>query len=194
MLALLSPTLSSELNTAWQVIYNALEHAQGQWKTSQGEDQDEIHSDDGFKVFVDYGEDDTESLEGVDDDPVLPTPCHMIEDGDHLDHVSYSGASKVLGTLWASIQAEFLTYRRLKVGDPWISKNFIMSAVLDGLHNESHIAMPLSDKGMMKPFCACGMFLDCPSVCATTEYAATYYFPIMEDYKRMSFLPVPEYW
>ena len=190
VIALLPPTLSSEMNTAWLVIYNSLRHSRRQWTTAQTSNQGDNHSDHDFSAFVDLSEDENESVEGADEDPALPIECYAIEE-DHYhdyDHVTYFGESTILGPLWAAIQTELLTYRRLNVGDCWISDNFSMSAVLDGLRNDGSITMPLIDKAMMKPYCACGRFVGPDPASTTIDDAAAYYFGNLEDYKRSSFL------
>ncbi|KAK6829647.1 hypothetical protein PG987_010231 [Apiospora arundinis] len=64
-----------------------------------------------------------------------------------------------VGALWASIQTEFLTYRRLKEGDPWISENFSMISIIEDLRDgRNFTSLPLIDRKMMKSYCECGIF------------------------------------
>ncbi|KAI8633005.1 hypothetical protein F5Y19DRAFT_285198 [Xylariaceae sp. FL1651] len=74
--------------------------------------------------------------------------------------INFYNGSKDLGTLWAAIQAELATYRRLQEGDPWLSANFSMTIVKDGANtNAGFSLLPLIDKDMVKPFCVCGRFV-----------------------------------
>jgi hypothetical protein len=76
------------------------------------------------------------------------------------EHGNFYGESKVIGTLWAAIQTELLTYRRLTEEDPWISENIIMRAILDGLNHGGLFDIPLITENMMSPYCKCGRFLE----------------------------------
>jgi hypothetical protein len=64
-----------------------------------------------------------------------------------------------LGALWAMIQVELLTYRRVKVGDDWMSKNMSMAALVDWLRDDSvKLGVPLVRNHMMKEHSPCGWF------------------------------------
>lgn len=47
------------------------------------------------------------------------------------------GKDPILGTLWASVKTELLTYRRVNVGDSWVSANFDMERLLWGVEDET---------------------------------------------------------
>ena len=64
-----------------------------------------------------------------------------------------------IGALWAAIQTEFLTYRRIGEDDMWLSNNFRMDYLLQGLENgRGPTQIPLLDKGMLRKFSRCGRF------------------------------------
>ncbi|KAH7313005.1 hypothetical protein BKA65DRAFT_600543 [Rhexocercosporidium sp. MPI-PUGE-AT-0058] len=112
---------------------------------------------------------------------------------------NYFGKNKSVATLWASIQTELLTYRRLADGDSWISPNFDMLSVLRSSENGENLSIPLVAKGMMEPFCRCGDFeASDDNVCPRVEEACKEYFSNLEDYSRSTFLSTPqdrmEYW
>jgi hypothetical protein len=74
---------------------------------------------------------------------------------------NYFRGSKRLGTLWAAVQTELVTYRRLKEGDCWISHNFDMETLLRDLEDPegSNISIDLVTKDMMTEFCDGGRFV-----------------------------------
>ena len=47
----------------------------------------------------------------------------------------YSFQNKYMGHIWAAVQAELLTYRRLDDHDPWNSEDFDMVTLLDIVHH-----------------------------------------------------------
>ncbi|KAK3362176.1 hypothetical protein B0T24DRAFT_690906 [Lasiosphaeria ovina] len=64
-----------------------------------------------------------------------------------------------LGILWAAVQTEVATYRRLEEGDNWVSDHFDMQALVNGLQDgEPSIRAPLYNKKMMNNFSDCGWF------------------------------------
>ncbi|KAF8246419.1 hypothetical protein K440DRAFT_662174 [Wilcoxina mikolae CBS 423.85] len=87
-------------------------------------------------------------------------------------HLIYFGKSK-LGVLWGAFQFEFLTYRRLKVQDPWRSDKVDMEKLLeDLLHGDGSYIESL--KNGMRPMCECGSFLN---VCIDGNTL----FPVLSD-------------
>lgn len=99
--------------------------------------------------------------------------------------------SPFLGTIWAFIQAEFLTYRRIAVDDPWISSHFNIEAVSLWLEGKTGILETgFQMEGMLKPYSRCGWFMDhwavllrpCP------DEIGTEYFINMEDWSRSTFI------
>ena len=89
-------------------------------------------------------------------DDEMPANCH-----EHGWKHNYFRGSKRLGTLWAAVQTELVTYRRLKEGDGWISHNFDMEALFRDLEDPegSNISIDLVTKDMMTNFCDGGIFV-----------------------------------
>lgn len=110
------------------------------------------------------------------------------------EHSNFYGGSTVLGTLWAAIQTELLTYRRLKEGDSWISDYFSMGSLLDGLNGGFGCSfLPLVERAMMKPFCKCGRFSEVlDESCARVTEASAFYFSNLEDWDRSCFIAMPD--
>ncbi|KAK8115726.1 hypothetical protein PG984_012228 [Apiospora sp. TS-2023a] len=99
-----------------------------------------------------------------------------------------------IGPLWASIQTEFLTYRRLTEGDSWISENFSMTSIIEDLRGEkTFTTILLISRNLMKPHCTCGRFVDKYGGCycvhpPTSSEACADYFSNLEDWNRSTFL------
>ncbi|KAL5884322.1 hypothetical protein ACKVWC_003289 [Pyricularia oryzae] len=69
-------------------------------------------------------------------------------------------ASPGLGRIWATIQAELVTYRRLGEEDAWISTNFDLRHLRQGLELGSDVSfMPFVSSSMIKDFSRCGWFV-----------------------------------
>jgi hypothetical protein len=102
------------------------------------------------------------------------------------------GNSVQLGHIWAAMQTELLTYRRLRDGDPWHSENLNVTTLLEDLKSGSNISIGLVQKSMMRPYCKCGRFGD-RSHFVLREEAAEEYFSNLDDFKRTSFINVPSH-
>ncbi|KAF2853054.1 hypothetical protein T440DRAFT_497069 [Plenodomus tracheiphilus IPT5] len=74
------------------------------------------------------------------------------------DSATPFGSQNDLATLWASAQAELLTYRRLRHGDDWISSNFSMEQLSTQLQNSSHLSVRFADWDLLRQHCVCGRF------------------------------------
>jgi hypothetical protein len=102
---------------------------------------------------------------------------------------SFFGGSRDLSTLWAAVQVELLTYRRLQEGDPWTSLNFNMHTLLEGLISGIGVCIGLVEKGMMSEFCKCGNFYKALGfICVCAEEVSAYYFSNLEDWNRSHFI------
>jgi hypothetical protein len=75
-------------------------------------------------------------------------------------HNSESGfcTRRDLATLWASVQAELLTYRRLDDGMEWISKKFQMEQLRIQLGRGECLSVGFADQNLLQPHCICGSF------------------------------------
>ncbi|CAF3626357.1 unnamed protein product [Fusarium graminearum] len=117
--------------------------------------------------------------------------------GLHDDEI-FKCTHKMIGILWATIQAEFLTYRRLTVNDPWISKMFQMVALQAWLKGETQgFNTPLVVQGMMKIHSRCGWFYEDENklrVIATASDVCKEWFANLDNYERTTFVPEVEIW
>jgi hypothetical protein len=124
------------------------------------------------------------SIDQVDNN--FSTTC--LDKHEDLDSESYFGTSIHLGHIWASVQAELLSYRRLRETDPWTSKYFDMEELLESLEVGDSISIEYVKEGMLKPYCRCGIF---GWDTAVREDTAKYYFANLDDYTRLTAIPSP---
>ncbi|RSL94994.1 hypothetical protein CDV31_014092 [Fusarium ambrosium] len=98
------------------------------------------------------------------------------------------------GLLWASVQTELLTYRRVREGDSWISENFSMDALKTWLEGDSpEFATPLVQNRMFKVPTRCGWFYDVGDfLCPTVQQVCSDYFMNMDIHGRASYIRQPD--
>ena len=196
---------TDELNIGWQVVCQVLKCSQSEWNADPcrrrsapkdgdydddsdpsselGQDAMSIDSEASINSSEDEMDIDEEERSGEEN------PCRRcLWDRDH-----FFGRSKVLASLWASIQTELLTYRRLQEGDRWISLNFDMKALSESLARGDELDIALVRKKMMKPYCWGGEFPDACLACPVLEDAAAYYFSNLEEWSRSTFLEAYNY-
>ena len=174
--ASLSSMWSRELRTAWRVICNTLRHSQAEWKIRPSRRQSTYR----------YSEDDMSTDEEAGQETQLPTEC-----SDDETHENLFGGNKVLASLWAAVQTELLTYRRLEEGDEWMSPNFDMHTLNESLNSGDKVDIALVQNQMMKPFCDCGEFPGADPVCPILDDAAAYYFSNLDDWNRTTLIGIP---
>ena len=175
-----------EIQTGWQVLHSILEHSQAEWLGKSKLRQptfDSLHQSDEFSAFVDFGDDEMDIDEPSNPDFHVPVSCSCGSD-------NFFGTSTVLAPLWAAVQTELLTYRRLKEGDAWLSQNFDMETLKEGL-GRGMVTIPLVSQRMMKAFCECGEFDGAIPACPIAEEACAYYFANLEDWGRSTFITSP---
>ncbi|KAN0089874.1 hypothetical protein V8E51_018453 [Hyaloscypha variabilis] len=119
-------------------------------------------------------------------DQLFSARCHFHWES---EMPSRFGKSEVLGHIWASVQAELLSYRRLKEIDSWTSEHFDMEDLLTRLEGGDEISLGYLKRDMLKPYCRCGRYEDCYDT-ALRENTAKYYFSNLDDYQRLTAIPV----
>ncbi|KAF3769774.1 hypothetical protein M406DRAFT_248280, partial [Cryphonectria parasitica EP155] len=175
---------TSEVQLGWsaivQLLRHQVKHAQGSTSTATKTSKD--HSQASFNKSWDA----SKGIGGY---------CHHnIHSYELLSHRKYvKCGDKQVGMIWAAIQVELLTYRRLKEDDPWLSPFFNMQDVLKGLqdHDGQGLQLLVNSRGedMFTPFSRCGLFLwsDHPG-CVRGEEACSSYCGNLDDWKRTSFI------
>ncbi|GAB1317650.1 hypothetical protein MFIFM68171_07860 [Madurella fahalii] len=114
----------------------------------------------------------------------------------HGEWLEWPRGTPKLSLLWATIQVEFLTYRRIQAGDPWISDKFSMTALRNWLEGRSlTFSTPLVDDNLMRQHSpCCGWFLGCHEFASpTAENVCTQHFMNMDIYSRATFLKNTEF-
>ena len=110
----------------------------------------------------------------------------------HTDWLELPCGNPKLGLLWATIQVELLTYRRINTEDCWISRLFSMDALKTWLEGgSSEFLTPLVEGGMMEQHSPCGWFSGDDFLCPVAEDACKEHFMNMDAYDRATFLPAP---
>lgn len=195
---------TDELKIGWQVVCQVLKRSQSEWNADpsrrrsapkdEGYDGDSVPtSESGHDVMsIDFeasiNSSETEMSTEEEEESGEKHRCIRCDfGGGH-----FFGRSKDLASLWASIQTELLTYRRLQEGDSWISPNFDMKALNESLICGNKVDIALVRKEMMKPYCWGGEFPDACLACPVLEDVAAYYFSNLEDWSRSTFLAADE--
>lgn len=98
--------------------------------------------------------------------------------------------SRELAVLSAAVQAEYLTYRRIKETDPWLSQNFDMDAIRECLERGEMPMFGFFENDMVHPVCECGGFkvrTQHPYLPRAQEIMK-YHFSNLEDWSRTTFV------
>ncbi|KAL8336583.1 hypothetical protein RB601_000414 [Gaeumannomyces tritici] len=127
----------------------------------------------------------------------MSTCRHLDDDGERVDN--HFCASSKLGQLWAAVQAELVTYRRLDEDQPWLSPHFDLQLLqTDSAAALDASGLPLIAKGMLKECTPCGWVVsmweradDVPMALAflipSAQDICSYYFMNMDSWKRTDF-------
>lgn len=100
------------------------------------------------------------NLTNNDDDDDDDDEFYCILAHEHKWYPAFPCGNPQLGLIWAVIQAEMLTYRKILDIDHWISDNFSMNALREWLEGESKgLEMPFVQEDMLKEFAVCGWFI-----------------------------------
>ncbi|OCL14233.1 hypothetical protein AOQ84DRAFT_384874 [Glonium stellatum] len=97
------------------------------------------------------------------------------------------GKNKTLAMLWASVQAELATYRRLNEGESWLSGKFNLEALLDSLELGLDPAIGLLEEGLLMPFCICGKFRYSTTLFPTIQEISRRYFANLDVWNRATY-------
>ncbi|KXH29533.1 hypothetical protein CSIM01_06266 [Colletotrichum simmondsii] len=113
--------------------------------------------------------------------------CPLIDAHDHWD---LPPGNRNLGVLWAAVQTELLTYRKVNLIDAAISDHFKLPSLLRWLEQESDtFETPLLMDGMMKSHAPCGWFDgDDNAFAVTAPDVCSKYFMNMDIWSRASFI------
>ncbi|KAI1412722.1 hypothetical protein F5Y13DRAFT_199610 [Hypoxylon sp. FL1857] len=177
---------TSELELGWQVLDAVLQqnirHRQQKSTKNINISSNHLSSD---------AKDDT-SHDGDPEDWDAGSCTNKIHKLERLDIVKLVHCgNRRLGVIWAAIQAELLTYRRLNEGDSWLSSRFDMELLLKGLQqNDDECLNQLAGagEGRLKDYSCCGLFDAKHPGCARREEVCTDYYANLDDWKRTTFI------
>lgn len=105
---------------------------------------------------------------------------------------NYFGKTRELAVLSGAVQAEYLTYRRIAEGDPWLSSNFDMNAIRESLDNGEVPEIGFFENDMVHPVCDCGNFNSRTPGVPLAQDIMKVHFSNLEDWSRTSFIQNPE--
>ncbi|KAL7619752.1 hypothetical protein AAE478_010294 [Parahypoxylon ruwenzoriense] len=138
---------------------------------------------------------DADSIDSSHNDDENSSCGHLKYYDGELEDPVYCGNQR-LGKVWAVIQAELLTYRRLGVGDPWLSPRFDMETLLVVLKNNDdryigHLVGDVDDIGKhrLRPHFRCGLFKAGNLICPGREEVCASYYANLDDWGRTTFIP-----
>ncbi len=177
--SLFQNTWSEAIRVGWNLLTYVLHASHEEWKLERSSDDEEM----------DVGSD-SEVADGRSNHGIALTGPPECCDDNYKGN--FFGSNAHLGVLHATIQAEMLIYRRLDEGDSWISAHFNMREVWEGLRDRNELRVGLVEKGLLKPFCMCGIFHDDSRFCAGLTHPCASYFMNMEDWSRTTFIQFPE--
>ncbi|KAI4161203.1 MAG: hypothetical protein LQ342_005099 [Letrouitia transgressa] len=106
-------------------------------------------------------------------------------------HRHYFGFNQELPLLYATTNAELLTYRRLKESDPWMSHNFDMQAIVHCLSEGDNLrdAIGFTRDDLIKEFCEdCGRFGTEWVMHCNAKDVMKSHFSNLEDWSRTTFI------
>jgi len=176
----MTSTWPLQARSGWQIFCLVLRNAHHERSLEDLEDEEQFEDDDYLPIAW-------QDIDGVDQ--LFSDACYFHRD---VDIPSRFGKSKVLGHIWASVQAELLSYRRLKVTDSWTSEYFDMEELLVSLEGaDDDIPLEYLKQDMLAPYCRCGRYMQCLNT-VIREWTAKYYFSNLDDYGRLTAIPLPE--
>jgi hypothetical protein len=199
--SLLSSTWSKEISTGWRIICIVLQLSVDEWRSIAerfGEDRrgrkptgDNLQRTENAMDLDGYFDESCVDMAKLEQEAYKHFKQHSPNCQD--SGFNYFGESRVLGSLWAAVQTEMLTYRRREENDPWTSDNFNMQDLLFSLNTQHQIGVKLVQDNMMKPYCKCGSFMEHNGFCARAEAACAFDFSNLEDEDcgRMTAIDMP---
>ncbi|KAI2616885.1 hypothetical protein GGR54DRAFT_641478 [Hypoxylon sp. NC1633] len=147
------------------------------------------------QLFADFSDMDSDNDMSYDDEEPRACQHRMHETEEQFGMKLVHCGNGQLGQVWAAIQAELLTYRRVNDGDSWLSPRFEMNVLLEGLEgddiqkfNRLSAAAKDAANSRLKPYSRCGLFDAEHPACARREEACTSYYANLDDWERSAFI------
>ncbi|OAL44878.1 hypothetical protein IQ07DRAFT_549222 [Pyrenochaeta sp. DS3sAY3a] len=150
---------SQKVRSGWAVLAGVLRRCEDAHTQKLSNENDDDDSMDGNE-----SEEDTVPFNGSTE----PTRRQVYLHGYDLDRARieapWNQTNKDLGILWASVQAELLSYRRLDDSHGWISENFLMDDIEEQLNGGNKLEVGYGKKELLRAYCACHGFAGNPLV------------------------------
>jgi hypothetical protein len=146
-------TWNPKLRTGWIVLVGLLRRCEAAHVEAVYERDHPKSPDDSHDMEFAESDDDTPFMGSSEPDNTLVdthweagngAPCFTRE--------------KHLGTLWSSVQAELLSYRRLNDGLGWTSQYFSMENLREQLEGGEDLAVGYTEQNLLKAHCSCHSF------------------------------------
>jgi hypothetical protein len=184
---------SDEARTGWEVFCLVLCLARDACTPTKTREQAQlrvISPGNAFDEFIQYDDDPMNTDHNGGD--IHHSDDNTLDFCPNCDSYSHFQGNLDLRKLWAAAQAELLTYRRLREGDPWTSPHFRLDEILGEYRAGHGIRIGLVDCGMLTSYCACGRFLNARDQrCACVDEVSAYYFCNIEEWTGSTFLVCP---
>jgi hypothetical protein len=133
---------SAKLQSGWNVLFGVLYRCE---KAHGKLDDDERRESNA----ADYRDNSSKMTDSSPDQQDVN--CYI----DDFEPALYFQRQKDLSTLWASVQAELLSYRRLDNDHDWLSKDFSMDAIQEQLNQNEDLAVGYSRRNLLRAHCVC---------------------------------------
>jgi hypothetical protein len=155
-----SRTWNIKLATGWGVLAGVLRrceaaHLEQSRNNANAQARRDDADSDTDSMELNEPEDDAHFMGNTDPDLELQETHLDLNPTDDL--LCFTG-EKHLGTLWCSVQAELLSYRRLSEGLDWMSRNFSMDTLQEQLENGEDLMVGYAEYNLLKAHCACHSF------------------------------------
>lgn len=172
-----SSSWSAEVKTGWSVFCGILCLDQNNSEVIDSEGEMSEHSEVDDREFI-----------GTD------PPADFFR-GDHFGFHNQAGLFRLredLATLWAAVQAELSTYRRLDERYGWTSDYFSMEQLRDQLDRGEHVSVKYADAGLLQTHCVCGSFSTYRGI-PTLSDTTTQYIANLDVWQRATYSHLPDY-
>ncbi|OTB02444.1 hypothetical protein M426DRAFT_13590 [Hypoxylon sp. CI-4A] len=175
-----------DIDLGWKVLFAIL-------KRDIAERQSKPVSDNG--IVFDHGM--VPEDESISEDAMSSSCLHEIHGAEYdLGKLFVYCGNHQLGRLWAAVQAELLTYRRLKETDPWLSSRFNLEVLRQGLEDDNDECFDRltgftgnEETKRLLPYSRCGLFYKVDDwSCARREEVCVSHDANLDDWKRTTFI------
>ncbi|KAF2874415.1 hypothetical protein BDV95DRAFT_332278 [Massariosphaeria phaeospora] len=171
-----------KVRTGWKVFQRLLSICENEFESHRENDTEE--------------EDEGSAPSNEEFIGAIPPEERLFENHNENHKGRFFGNRTDIATLWAAVQAEFLTYRRLDESSNWTSDYFDMQLLLKRLERGETVSVKLVDDGLLKTHCTCGHLpaFNFDNI-ATLHDATTEYIANLDVWQRATYSELEDkYW